>query len=98
MVVPAQYMYALSRVHIPNPCGPVIAPADDHVPCDLYAAHAVLMAHEGVHELAAIDVPHAEGPVARAGHCDGSTVEDLEAADGRCMSLECVDADAESIS
>jgi hypothetical protein len=50
-------MYALARVHVPDPGRAVIAPANDHIPRDLDAPHTVLVAYEGVEEPSAVDVP-----------------------------------------
>lgn len=68
-------MDALARVHVPDPGRAIVAPADDHVPRDLDAPHTVLVAHEGVEQPAAVDVPDTQSSVARAGDGDRTTVE-----------------------
>lgn len=79
-----------------HPARRIVAPADRLVPADVDGPDAHRMSRKDMHRLAPVDVPDADGTITRARDGDRATVEDAEAADGRGVAGEGVDAESAS--
>ena len=84
-------METLPRLDIPHPTRRIVTPADHLTPGHIEAAYARGVALEYAEAEAELDVPDAQGGVARAGDGDRTVGEDADGADGGGVSVEDVD-------
>lgn len=85
-------METLPRINIPHPTRRVVTPTDHFTSRHIKASYARGVALQYTEADAELDVPDAQGRVARAGYGDGTVGKNADGADGGGVSVQYVNA------